>query len=181
MMQWASHCQDPWFDPELGVVSVPTKQINFILKRKEKKTCLSSKKCLPYCSFLNLSCTQPVHGISFSGPQNKIQHRTVVQRVASQLSGPQFDPMLGDHWEQAGIQYTRDGTPCYACSTCVCVGFQRLLWFPPTSQKHACRWTCYFKFPVGANECDELIQSVFLPRTRDRLRIYRDPECEPNF
>lgn len=35
----------------------------------------------------------------------------------------------------------------------VCVDFLQLLWAPPTSQKHGCRCTGYFKLPPGANEC----------------------------
>lgn len=33
------------------------------------------------------------------------------------------------------------------------VGFQRVLWFLPTTQKHANRWIDYTELPLGVNVC----------------------------
>ena len=50
----------------------------------------------------------------------------VVSTIASQRVGSRFDPHLGPFCVK------------FACSPRVCVGSLRVLWLPPTVQKHAC-------------------------------------------
>jgi len=59
-----------------------------------------------------------------------IHHRlhggVVVSTVASQREGSRFNSWLGPFCVE------------FACSPRVCVGSLRVLWLPPTVQKHAC-------------------------------------------
>lgn len=36
----------------------------------------------------------------------------------------------------------------------VCLGSLRVVWFPPTSHKHASRWMGFDKFPLDVNVCE---------------------------
>lgn len=59
----------------------------------------------------------------------------------SQLQGFRFDlkPRLLSEWR-------------FGCSPCTHMDFFRVLWCPPTSQKHACRWISISKLPLGMHQ-----------------------------
>lgn len=54
------------------------------------------------------------------------------------------------------------------------VGFLWDRWFPPTSKKHACRWTGYDKLPLRMNDCVYGAQAFHLecvPATHPMVKI----------
>ena len=68
----------------------------------------------------------------------------MLSTAASQQEGPRFESGSGRFY----VEFT--------CSPCVCVGFIREHWFPPTSQKHA-NWGClisHSKLPIGMSVLD---------------------------
>jgi len=87
---------------------------------KKNRLLLDIKKSHFLCSFIILFVIIIIYVLI------RLHGGVVVSTVASQQEGSRFDPHLGPF----GVEL--------ACSPRVCVGSLRVLWLPPTVQKHAC-------------------------------------------